>query len=104
MDAVTWVYCAEIFPTHIRSKGMAFSVAIFFLTTIPYLEAAATAFAQIGWKYYLVFTILTVINIGLVWKLLPEVSSSPPIIVYCLLNSRNSDKRVVVRGDQRKVR
>lgn len=66
------MYCAEIFPTHIRSRGVAFSLAVLFLSTIAYLEAAPTAFAQVGWKYYLLFIILTAINIPLVWYYFPE--------------------------------
>lgn len=37
-----------------------------------YLEAAPTAFAQVGWKYYLVFLIITSINIFIVWWIFPE--------------------------------
>jgi Sugar (and other) transporter len=66
------VYCSEIFPTHIRSRGLAFALAVLFLSTIAYLEAAPTAFAQVGWKYYLLFIILTAINIPFIWYLFPE--------------------------------
>ncbi|KAK4944923.1 hypothetical protein LTR10_015842 [Elasticomyces elasticus] len=72
IDANTYVYCSEIFPTHIRSRGLSFSVACLFLSTIAYLEAAPTAFAQVGWKYYLLFIILTAINIPLIWYYFPE--------------------------------
>lgn len=72
IDATTFVYCSEIFPTHIRSRGLAFALSILFLSTIAYLEAAPTAFAQVGWKYYLLFIILTAINIPLVWYFFPE--------------------------------
>ncbi len=72
VDATTFIYCSEIFPTHIRSRGLAFSLAVLFLSTIAYLEAAPTAFAQVGWKYYLLFIILTVINIPLVVYFFPE--------------------------------
>jgi len=72
VDANTFVYCSEIFPTHIRSRGLAFALAVLFLSTIAYLEAAPTAFAQVGWKYYLPFIILTSINIPLIWWLFPE--------------------------------
>ena len=51
---------------------MSFGVAILFLSTIAYLEAAPTAFAQVGWKYYLLFIILTIIHIPLIWYLFPE--------------------------------
>lgn len=47
-------------------------MACLFLSTIAYLEAAPTAFAQVGWKYYLLFIILTVINIPLIWYYFPE--------------------------------
>ena len=51
---------------------MAWSLAVLFLSTVAYLEAAPTAFAQVGWKYYLLFILLTAINIPLVWWLFPE--------------------------------
>ncbi len=47
-------------------------MACLFLSTIAYLEAAPTAFAQVGWKYYLLFIILTAINIPLIWYYFPE--------------------------------
>jgi sugar porter (SP) family MFS transporter len=55
VDATSYVYISEIFPTHIRSQGMAISVSGYFLSLLIYLEAAPTAFKNIGWKYYLVF-------------------------------------------------
>jgi hypothetical protein len=36
-------------------------------------SAAPTAFTNIGWKYYLVFTILTAINVVIIWFFFPEV-------------------------------
>lgn len=74
MDATSYVFCAEIFPTHIRARGLGFGVAILFLTVIVYLEAAPTAFAEVGWKYYLLFIILTAINVPIVWYLFPETT------------------------------
>lgn len=37
-----------------------------------YLEAAPTALANIGWKYYLLFIMLTVLDIAVVWFLFLE--------------------------------
>jgi hypothetical protein len=51
---------------------VAFALSILFLSTIAYLEAAPTAFATIGWKFYLLFIILTAINIPLIWYFFPE--------------------------------
>ncbi|KAJ5080813.1 general substrate transporter [Penicillium angulare] len=72
VDAATYVYCSEIFPTHIRSRGMSWSLAILFLSTVAYLIPAPTAFAQVGWKYHLLFILLTAIQAPLLWIMLPE--------------------------------
>lgn len=72
IDATTYVYCTEIFPTHLRSYGISWSLSILFTVAIVYLEAAPTALAVIGWRYYLLFVCLSFINIFMVWKFLPE--------------------------------
>ena len=54
IDTTLWVFCGEIFPNHVRAKGMAICTLSFCLTGLVYLEVAATAFANIGWKYFLV--------------------------------------------------
>ena len=48
----------EIFPTHMRAQGVAASIGGLFAMTLLYTEAASTAFAHVGWKYYLVFIIV----------------------------------------------
>jgi hypothetical protein len=53
---------------------MAFCIAVLFLATIPFLEAAPTAFANVGWKYYILFILLTLINVLTIWFYFPEVS------------------------------
>jgi MFS family permease len=57
IDVTTYVYTSEIFPNHIRAKGMSTSIVAYFASLIIYLEVAPTAFAAIGWKFYLVFLI-----------------------------------------------
>ena len=75
IDAVAFVYTAEIFPTKLRSVGMGASVATLFACTLReynhnqfvklytdspsvYTSVASAAFTNIGWKYYLVFVIV----------------------------------------------
>lgn len=65
---------AEIFPTHIRPQGVAWALVGTFLSTLVYVEAAPTALANIQWKYYIIFVILTFINIIIVYFWCPEVS------------------------------
>ncbi|KZO90717.1 general substrate transporter [Calocera viscosa TUFC12733] len=72
IDATSYVYCSEIFPTHIRSQGMGFSMVGTFLSTVIYLDAAPTALANIQWRFYLFFICMTAINIAIVWYSFPE--------------------------------
>ncbi|KAK4942012.1 hypothetical protein LTR10_018193 [Elasticomyces elasticus] len=69
IDVSSYVYCSEIFPTHIRAKGVGWSVSGLFLMTTIYTSIAGTAFNSIGWKYYLVFIIVTAGMLPyVVWK------------------------------------
>lgn len=47
-------FYTEIFPTHIRAKGVCWTLFINSLVNIVYLEAAPTALQNIGWKFLLV--------------------------------------------------
>ncbi|KAH8587766.1 general substrate transporter [Bisporella sp. PMI_857] len=68
VDATSYVYCSEIFPTHMRATGMGASICGLFGMTLLYTEVAATAFASIGWRYYLVFIIVPALGLGVLFK------------------------------------
>ncbi|KAH8797951.1 general substrate transporter [Xylogone sp. PMI_703] len=72
IDVVGYVYCSEIFPTQIRSQGVAWSLFGTFLSTLVYVEAAPTALARIKWKYYVIFICLTLVNIIIFYFWCPE--------------------------------
>jgi MFS family permease len=72
INATTYIYCGELFPTHIRNQGMAFSLMGQFLTTITFVEAAPTGFANIGWKFYLIFIALCCISSVVLYFFFPE--------------------------------
>ncbi|KEZ41756.1 hypothetical protein SAPIO_CDS6731 [Scedosporium apiospermum] len=55
VDCTLWPYLGEIFPTHLRVKGMALAVASITLTDVVWLQAAPTALENIGWKFYMCF-------------------------------------------------
>lgn len=48
IDVCGIVWYSEVFPNHIRAKGICLSVATIALTDLVYLQATATAFAHIG--------------------------------------------------------
>lgn len=72
-DATSYIYASEIFPTPLRAKGLAVSVSGLFVATIIFLQVAPTAFAAIGWKYYLVFLCLTAVIGVIIYFYYPEV-------------------------------
>ncbi|PVH71473.1 general substrate transporter [Cadophora sp. DSE1049] len=71
-DTTIYVYCAEIFPTHLRAKGMGWSIAVFMASTIPYLETFTLGVSVIGWKYYLVFIAMAIVGVPAIYFLCPE--------------------------------
>jgi MFS family permease len=73
VDATSYIYASEIFPTPVRAKGLSFSISGLFIATIIFLQCAPTAFDQIGWKYYLVFICVTTVIFFIIWFYFPEV-------------------------------
>ena len=61
-DASSYVFVSEIFPTHIRGKGIAISVSGLFLCTLIFVSAAPDAFDAIGYKYYIVILICATVG------------------------------------------
>lgn len=74
MDASSYVYCAEIFPTSIRAHGVGLSVSGLFIMTLIYTQTAPTAFENVGWKFYLVFIIIPWIGAFIMGKYFPETA------------------------------
>ena len=49
LDRTMFSYIGELFPTHIRSKGVCLGVSMISLMNVTWLQSAPTAFANIGW-------------------------------------------------------
>ncbi|RFU28574.1 hypothetical protein B7463_g7789, partial [Scytalidium lignicola] len=72
IDPVVYVYMSELFPTHLRAQGVSMGLASFLGSALVYNEVAGTAFATIGWKYYLVFICVTISGIPFLVFCCPE--------------------------------
>lgn len=59
IDATTYIYASEIFPNHLRARGLSLSVSGLFLASLAFTQAASSALATIKWKYYILFAILS---------------------------------------------
>lgn len=74
IECTGYVYGAEIWPTHLRSKGATLNYIGFFGPALAYTYPATTAFATIGWKYYMVFVAVTVPCCIAIYFMLPETT------------------------------
>jgi MFS family permease len=77
LDGTQFAYLGEIFPTHLRAKGVSLGVATISFTNIIWLQAAPTAFITIGWKFYLVFIIPGTIGAVIIWIWFPDTNGMP---------------------------
>lgn len=74
IDPTSFVYTAELWPTAIRAKGMAVAWAVYFIGFITYTAPSATAFANIGWKMYMVWFSCNIVSTIGVYFWLPETA------------------------------
>jgi MFS family permease len=103
-DATSYIYASEIFPTPLRAKGLAVSVSGLFVATIIFLQAAPTAFAAIGWKYYLVFLIISALVAVIVYFFYPEVRHKTFTLSYKVeTNDFCPDKPALSRTNWRTI-
>ncbi|EXJ83947.1 hypothetical protein A1O3_04614 [Capronia epimyces CBS 606.96] len=77
VDGVMYTYTSEIWPTEIRSEGIALSMTGFWLATIAILQAAPTGFANCGWKFYLLFIFCTAAMWLFIAFCFPETGNIP---------------------------
>ncbi|CAK7235170.1 hypothetical protein SBRCBS47491_009200 [Sporothrix bragantina] len=57
VEGVGFTYVAEIWPTYVRGEGYAIGMFSLCIASIIWLQSAPTAFANIGWKFYIIFIV-----------------------------------------------
>jgi MFS family permease len=99
LDASSYVYCAEIFPTSIRAQGVGVSVSGLFAMTLIYTQAAPVAFSNVGWRYYLVFIIVPWVGVFLMKRYCPETAGLELEEIHMLFDgSAGEDLHVAANG------
>lgn len=77
IDAPSFVWAAEIFPTTIRAKGLGLTLFAYFVGTITYTTPGALAFKNISWHMYLLYGGLCLISGVIVYFFIPETKQLP---------------------------
>jgi hypothetical protein len=77
LDGPTYFYIAEIWPTHLRSQGLAMGIGVLSATNIVWLQAAPTAFKTIGWKFYIFFIFFSAVGSVVAFFLFPDTLHKP---------------------------
>lgn len=77
LDGTMYAYMGELFPNHIRAKGLVIAITTLTGINILWTQVAPTAFADIGWKFYLCFIIPTAMFGIALWLFFPDTLGVP---------------------------
>ncbi|KAL2788508.1 general substrate transporter [Aspergillus keveii] len=72
VDATQFAYLSEIFPNSLRSWGVALGLGCFYLSSEVTLVAAPVAMDEIGWRFYLVLVVPSVLYFAVIALVFPE--------------------------------
>lgn len=76
-DGVQFCSLSEIFPNHIRAKGVVVGVATICAINILWLQVAPIAFETIGYRFYLVFCVPGFVAAAWLWFFFPNTLGIP---------------------------
>jgi len=76
-EPCAYLMATELFPLHVRNKGVAISFGFLALTNFWVLESASTMVQNLGWKAYFLFIAFSTVNVVLFIIILPETKNVP---------------------------
>ncbi|KAJ3544405.1 hypothetical protein NM208_g3064 [Fusarium decemcellulare] len=77
IECTAYVYGSEIWPTHLRSEGSTLVFTSFFGNSIAYSSPVTVGLKNIGWKFYMIFVVVTVVSTIAIWFTFPETIGLP---------------------------
>ncbi|KGO46254.1 Major facilitator superfamily domain, general substrate transporter [Penicillium expansum] len=93
MLGVPWLYPTEINSLPMRTKGVAVSTATNWITNFAIVEITPIGIQSIGWKFWIVWTVLNAVFLPIIYFIYPETANrkledidayyrtNPPLIV-----------------------
>ena len=77
LDGSSYFYIGELWPSHLRAQGYTLGIAVLCITNVAWTEAAPYAFAAIGWKFYILFIVLSTIATVVAFFFFPNTLHKP---------------------------
>lgn len=77
LDGPLFFYVAEIWPSHLRAQGFTIGISAICVADICWILAAPTAFASIGWIYYIFFIVSAAIGGTITLLFFPNTLHKP---------------------------
>lgn len=77
IDGTQFSYLGEVFPTHLRAKGVCLGIAHISFQNILWLQVAPVALQHIGWRFFLCFIIPGTIASVVMWVWFPDTKGRP---------------------------
>lgn len=72
VDGPFYYYIPELFPTHLRAKGMVIAMSTMCCFSVLWTQVTPLAITNIGWRYYLIFIIIGTLGGMVILLLFPN--------------------------------
>lgn len=82
-----------------RTKGAALATATNWLTNFVIVEITPIGIQNVGWRFYIIFTVTNALILPVVYFLYPETCKSPYPSLFILPSARKTLRRFVTDGD-----
>lgn len=73
-NSTGWIVASELFPLHLRAKGVGFAIFTVQITAIWLTQVTTIAFNRLKWKFYLIFIAYNAVSALIYYFYLPEVN------------------------------
>ncbi|THX23280.1 hypothetical protein D6D11_10555 [Aureobasidium pullulans] len=97
MLGVPWLYPTEINSLPMRTKGVAVSTATNWITNFVIVEITPIGIQNLGWKFWIVWTVFNAVFLPIIYYLYPETSNRS---LEDLDEYYRSDPSLIVIGDK----
>ncbi|KAL5334443.1 general substrate transporter [Aspergillus crustosus] len=114
MLGVPWLYPTEINSLPMRTKGAAVATATNWITNFAIVEITPIGIQSIGWRFWIVWTVLNAVFLPIIYFLYPETAnrtledidayyrSNPPLIVRPLKRAKEA-RSIALKSDTASV-